>query len=152
MNTIIARPEKATTTRYLVGNQQEVFHTLKCAKGMKTGGYFDGKHLHATIKKNSKEFGRLVIDWTIIEEDELFNPVYTVYTAIGSFPRYRRLVAVNEAKEIIRNGESSWATVVCPNGYEIHFNMHEGDVGLRLYESNPEYKELSKALDALQGL
>ena len=149
-NIIIARPEKATTTRYLVGNQQEVFHALKCAKGMKTGGYFDGEHLHVTIQKTTKEYGRLVIDYTFNED--FVQPVYTVYSAVGSWSRYSRLTAVTEAKEILRKGESTWATIVCPNGYEIHFNLHEGDVGLMLYGSNPEYEELSKALDALQWL
>lgn len=154
MNTIIARPEKATTTRYLVGNLHEIERAIKSASvhSLKTGGYFLDGHLHATIEKNSKEFGRLVIDWAFRDDDKEPTPVYTVYSAVGSFPRYRRLVAVNEAKEIIRNGESSWATIVGPNGYEIHFNLHEGDVGLMLYGSNPEYEELSKVLDGLQWL
>lgn len=151
---VINNPEQ-TTTRYLVGDIHEIEHAIKNASvhSLKTGGYFFDGHLHATIEKNTKEFGRLVIDWAFRDDDQKEpTPVYTVYSAVGSFPRYRRLVAVNEAKDIIRNGESSWATIVCPNGYEIHFNLHEGDVGLMLYGSNPEYKALSKALDDLQGL
>lgn len=149
MNTIIARPEKATTTRYLVGNQQEVFHALKCAKGMKTGGYFDGEHLHATIQKTTKEYGRLVIDYTFRENPEDFvQPVYTVYSAVGSWPRYSRLTAVTEAKEILKNMESSWVTLVFPTGEEVHYALIDGNIELLGY--NPEYRELSKALDAIQ--
>lgn len=143
-----------TTTRYLYGTFEVVEKEFKKAKAkglVDIRGHFSDDHVHMTFERTTS-LGRLVIDWAIIEEGELVNPVYTVYTAIGSFPRYRRLVAVNEAKDIIRNGESSWATVVCPNGDEIHFNLHDGDVGLMLYGSNPEYKELSKALDDLQGL
>lgn len=153
-NTIINCPSTTTITRYLYGTYEVIEKEINKAKAkglIDIRGHFSDNHVHATFERTTK-LGRLVIDWMIVEEGELVNPVYTVYTAAGSFPRYRRLVAVNEAKDIIRNGESSWATIVCPNGYEIHFNLHEGDVGLMLYGSNPEYKALSKALNDLQGL
>lgn len=138
-NTIINCPSTTTNTRYLYGTFDVVEKEFKKAKAkglVDIRGHFADDHVHMTFERTTK-YGRLVIDWTIIEEGELVNPVYTVYTAIGSFPRCRRLVAVNEAKEILRNGESTWATIVCPNGDEIHFNLHEGDVGLMLYGSNP---------------
>ena len=153
-NTIINCPSTTTTTRYLYGTYEVVEKEINKAKAkglIDIRGHFSDNHVHATFERTTK-LGRLVIDWTIVEEGELVNPVYTVYTAEGSFPRYRRLVAVNEAKEILRNGESTWATIVCPNGYEIHFALREGNIELVFYGINPEYKVISEALDDLQGL
>lgn len=156
-NTIINCPSTTTTTRYLYGTYeviQEEFNKAKKDHSVSIRGHFSDDHVHMTFEKTTK-YGRLIIDWTIIEEGELVNPVYTVYTAIGSFPRYRRLVAVNEAKDIIRNGESSWATIVGPDGKEMHYRKTEDGSIVRMLNvlgGNPEYEELSKTLDALQGL
>lgn len=156
-NTIINCPSTTKTTRYLYGTFEVVEKEFKKAKTkgrIDIHGHFSDDHVHMTFERTTS-LGRLVIDWTIIEEGELVNPAYTVYTAIGSFPRYRRLVAVNEAKDIIRNGESTWATIVCPDGKKMHYRKTENGSIVRMFNvlgGNPEYKVISEALDDLQGL
>ena len=156
-NTIINCPRTTTTTRYLYGTYEVVekeFNKAKTKGRIDIRGHFSDDHVHMKFERATK-LGRLVIDWLIVEEGEQPKPVYTVYTAIGSFPRYRRLVAVNEAKDIILSNESSWATIVGPDGKEMHYRKTEDGSIVRMLNvlgGNPEYEELSKALDDLQGL
>ena len=156
-NTIINCPRTTTTTRYLYGTYEVVekeFNKAKTKGRIDIRGHFSDDHVHMKFERATK-LGRLVIDWMIVEEGEQPKPVYTVYTAIGSFPRYIRLVAINEAKDIILSNESSWATIVGPDGKEMHYRKTEDGSIVRMLNvlgGNPEYEELSKALDALQVL
>lgn len=156
MSNIIINPSSTTTTRHLFGTYEVIQEELNKAKGqiVDIRGHFSNDHVHATFEKTTK-YGRLIIDWMIVEEGEQPKPVYTVYTAIGSFPRYSRLVAIDEAKDIILSNESSWATIVGPDGKEMHYRKTEDGSIVRILNvlgGNPEYEELSKALDDLQGL
>lgn len=160
MSNTIRHPELARTVRTIVGTSEEIGPMLsKIANGAAVKAdlcrYTGNIHIQG-IKKDP-ELGELQVHYIIKGEgsDKLLLTSWTVYTANGTEDVTSLDEAIWGARAEITNGRTHWATIVCPDGKEIHYRSNKLRSVIRVLNAlggNPEYKVISKALDALQGL
>lgn len=160
MTNTIRRPKLARTVRTIEGTSEEIGPLLsKIAKGATVKAdlcpYTGNIHIRG-IKKDP-ELGELQIHYIALGEgsDKLLPTPWTVYTANGSEEVTSLDEAIFEVHAEIHNGRTHWATIVGPDGKETHYRSNKLHSVIRVLNAlggNPEYKVISKALDALQGL
>lgn len=157
---IIRHPELARTVRTIVGTPEEILPVIsKIEKGAAVKAdlcrYTGNIHIQG-IKKDP-ELGELRVHYIIKGEgsEKLLLTAWTVYTANGSEEVTSLDEALCNVRADIREGRTHWATIVCPDGKEMHYRSNKLRSVIRVLNAlggNPEYKVISEALDALQGL
>lgn len=160
MSNIIRRPEFARSVRTIEGTSKEIGPMLsKIAKGatVKADLCPVTGNIHIRGIKKDPELGELQIHYVVKGDgsDKLRPTPWTVYTANGS----EEVTSLDEALWSVRGdiheGLTHWATIVGPDGKEVHYRSNKQRSVLRVLNAlggNPEYKVISQALNDLQGL